>query len=331
MTAIIVVPGQLNPSDLQGYLGALQIKRSGTIRIVNVGPSPIPYDNGEVTADVETIAGLSPGANILVYRIQSLVDRVVLDAYNYAVAKHEGSVVNSSFANCETLSDAFDRGVEQSAVNGSAIGMTFVAGSGDWGPECPDTQLSNGNFIRGVNVPAAAPHVSAVGGTEAQPEPVSNEVWNICASHLSTYCTAGGGVSHVWKIPSYQKGVAGSPASRTRRNVPDISFPAFNAFGYYEGRYGYVWGTSMSSPMFVALLVQAEEACKTKFGAVNATTYAVVADHAKGAMMVDVTSGNNTYSSAIPGYNAKPGYDDASGLGSPKGFDYAAALCGKSP
>ncbi len=46
---------------------------------------------------MQTIAGLAPGANIIVYHIGSLGDQQIEDAYNKVLTDGKASAVNSSF------------------------------------------------------------------------------------------------------------------------------------------------------------------------------------------------------------------------------------------
>ncbi len=65
-------------------------------------------DDAETDLDVETISGLAPGANIIVYDIGSLADQNIEDAYNKALTDGTASAVNSSFGGCESSDTSFE-------------------------------------------------------------------------------------------------------------------------------------------------------------------------------------------------------------------------------
>jgi len=66
-------------------------------------------DDAETDLDVQTISGLAPGANIIVYDMGSLTDQAIEDAYNKVLSDGKASVVNSSFGGCESSGHAVRR------------------------------------------------------------------------------------------------------------------------------------------------------------------------------------------------------------------------------
>ena len=80
-----------------------------------------------------------------------------------------------------------------------------------------------------------------------------------------------------------------------------------------------VCGTSEASPLFAGIVALADQVAGHSLGLINPALYAMSAAHAPG--LVDVTAGNNTVSFLQPtlvtvkGYQAGPGYDLASGVG----------------
>jgi hypothetical protein len=115
------------------------------------------------------------------------------------------------------------------------------------------------------------------------------------------------------------------------REVPDISVdgdPGSGYAAYYEGAWRPAGGTSVSAPTVAALaaLADASPACGGHpIGFLNAALYRAAAD-AYTADFNDVTSGGNAFD-FVSGFAAGPGYDMASGLGTPTA-SLGQTLCG---
>jgi len=335
-TAAIVIDCEVPAGVLSAYLSHYAIHQTGTVsyEIIDGGPAPAPVcknDGLEADLDVETIAGLAPGANVVVYTVGSLDDQSIEDAYNQVVSDDTAVAVNSSFGGCDAQDPAFDSQSDATAVNGAALGITFSASSGDQGSAC----YTSSGFVYGTNAPASDPHFVGVGGNESDDDITAAQAWNDCASTGSSACATGGGVSTVWPLPSYQRGLAGHPSSGSHRNVPDIAFPAVNDDIYANGSFGVIpagiVGTSWGSPVNVALLTETAQICQGA-GFANQTIYALYAAKGESPLFVDVTGGSNAYDNpTTKAYHAGTGYDNTTGIGMPKGFDFSAAMCGKAP
>ncbi len=346
VTAAVVIDGTINPSDLHNYKKAYDVHQTGTILTVPIdGPTGYGYDPLETSLDVETISGLAPGANIVVYQVPDLSNAHAEAAYQQIVndagtaGRPHVSVVNSSFDECETEDRAFDAAVDQFGAQGAALGITFVAASGDWGSTCYFGSSSTGPV--GVNVPAAAPHVLGVGGNQSySSKGIANPVvWQNClAGFNQNYCASGGGVSKIFRpLPEYQSGITGV-ASKKSRNVPDVSFPAvfddiyysgsIGSYSYGPGFHGLIVGTSWASPIAAALLTEAVQVCGSRLGWVNPAIYDLYKGHGEAPYFIDIASGSNAgFNGETIGYSAKLGYDNASGIGMPNGITFAKALC----
>jgi hypothetical protein len=129
------------------------------------------------------------------------------------------------------------------------------------------------------------------------------------------------------------------------REVPDVSADADPTTGYiiyWNGQGGdptspqgwqAVGGTSAAAPLWAALLADADSSSACHGSAVGFADPALysAASSAYGNYFNDVTSGNNDFTGTNGGlYPAGPGYDMASGLGTPKAGALAAALCANS-
>jgi subtilase family serine protease len=152
---------------------------------------------------------------------------------------------------------------------------------------------------------------------------------------------SGGGFSHVFDVPDYQGTLpAGSTPIESGRGVPDVALQASSRTGALvyltlppDGRSGLIcdpktgtpcstgWydigGTSLSSPEWAGIVAIADQYNGQNLGFLNPALYALAADPAKyAADFHDVTVGNNQVTD-VPGYDATPGWDPVTGLGTP--------------
>jgi kumamolisin len=300
--------------------------------IVDGGNGINPYAEVEADLDIEIVATLAPSARIDVYQGPNS-EAGVVDTYDRIATDDAAKVVSTSWGLCERVDGATgpaEYGVFQEMA---AQGQTVAAASGDGGAsDCIGYRSTRTDPLAGaigVDDPASQPYVTGVGGTTVTDaatigkDPASEVVWD-----TSDLEGTGGGVSSSWPAPTYQHRVTG--ASGAGRTVPDVAMDADPASGYmiYSIAYGWidVGGTSAAAPMFASLMALADQYNATTYGFVLPLLYAV-GKAEPGKYFNDVTIGNNeTYD--VPGYaTAKPGYDAASGWGSP----VAAAFLSLSP
>jgi len=200
-------------------------------------------------------------------------------------------------------------------------------------------------------------------GWETGKSSLSNGAWSTPAYLYG----AGGGTSRLFAQPSYQAGVVPSSISQTyggspMRAVPDVSALADPNTGmavgetqtlpdgsaaYSEYRIG---GTSLASPLYAGMLALAAQRAGHTFGLANPALYAAApasydittADKAAypGTVRSDYVngfdaSGGYTYSArwfdddAPLTIHVRNAYDDVTGVGSPNGQAWLAAVAGK--
>ncbi len=303
----------------------------------------------ETSLDVEYAHSMAPGANILL--VETPVNETegtagfpqIVKAENYVVNHHLGQVISQSFGATEGTfpSAASIQGLRSAYFNAARNHVTVLAATGDDGA----TDASNvaGTLLYThpvVGWPASDPLVTAVGGTQLAllttgERTQADRVWNdsvnyalnnaLSGSPGPVASATGGGLSTVFARPSYQDSVAGVVGDH--RGVPDISMSAacsglvniyLSTPGLPAGWY-VVCGTSEATPLFAGIVALADQVAGHSLGLINPALYALSAAHAPG--LVDVTTGNNTVSFLQPtlvtvkGYQAGPGYDLASGVG----------------
>ena len=339
-------------SDIAAYQSCYGTSASVKPVVVDGGP-PGGSGSGEAALDIEQVIGLAPRANILVYEGPNSANDAPgagpYDTLSRIITDDQARVVSISWGQCERA-----HGLGSSSVLGSedillqeaaTQGQSVVSATGDQGSEdCP------GNPSLTVDDPGSQRFVTGVGGTtvEAAGPPPTETVWNRPASGSAADGGAGGGgVSSAWQMPGYQLNApsalhvlgpysSGSPCSNPGgycREVPDVAADADPNTGYvfyFSGSWQGVGGTSAASPVWAALLADADSssACeRTAIGFANPALYQLAAVN-YGRYFNDVATGNNDFLNAHGGlYPAGSRYDMASGLGSPNAATLAPALC----
>ena len=305
---------------------------------------------GETTLDVEWAHSMAPGANILL--VETPVAETegtagmpqIVKAENYVINHRLGQVISQSFGATEQTfpSAASIQGLRSAYFNAARNHVTVLAATGDLG--ATDDANAAGTLLythRTVDWPSSDPLVTAVGGTQLAllstgQRTQADRVWNDSTNYAlnnafsgspgPTALATGGGLSTVFARPSYQDSVAGVVGAA--RGVPDISMSAacsglVNTYQSFPGEpagWYVVCGTSEATPLFAGIVALADQLAGHSLGLINPALYALSAARAPG--LVDVTAGNNSVSFIqnntlvrVKGFQAGPGYDLASGVG----------------
>ena len=201
------------------------------------------------------------------------------------------------------------------------MGITIFAASGDDGATDGDP---HGNLQ--VDFPASCPHMTGCGGTKLilSAATIKSEVaWNELSAQEGA---TGGGVSQVFPLPAWQQNanVPKAPNKQTGRGVPDVAGDADPATGYnvvVDGSGTVIGGTSAVAPLWSGLIALLNEKLGKPLGFLQPTLYGL--PQSDGAFH-DITSGSNG------AFSAGPGWDAASGLGTPSGENLLEALSGNA-
>jgi len=287
---------------------------------------------GETSLDVQWAHAIAPDATINLVVAPNNYGNALNVAVKYAVDHDLGDVLSMSYGADEAAIKGRGNNLQlqQSHANFAAAadkGISLFASSGDDG-------ASNGGPALAAGYPASDPLVTAVGGTNLFASDTGayqgETVWGdeaSCAVHQPFGCTlgpigaTGGAPSTVFPVPAYQAGVNGN----AMRTTSDVSYNAsvytsvfvyegFNANPDDNGFYFY-GGTSSGSPQWAAIGALADQQAGHRLGALNPALYAIGTGATHALAFHDVTSGNNAWHG--PGLDAKVGYDDPTGLGSP--------------
>ncbi len=342
-TGVSVALYELEPnltSDIATYQACYGTSTSVTYTEVDSGAGT-GAGEGEAALDIEDVIGLAPKASIDVYQGPN-TNAGAYDTYNTIISGDTSQVISTSWGQCESeegsrAAQAENTLFEEAAADGQSI---FAASGDDGSEDCGGKHLA-------VDDPASQPYVTGVGGTTitALGPPPTEVVWNDASKGTGA---GGGGISTLWKMPSYQTGalsdlnVINSESSGTPcgaavgsycREVPDVTADAdpYSGYVYYhDGNWLGIGGTSAAAPLWAAFaaLTDSSSSCNgTAIGFANPVLYEAAASSYSSDFQ-DVTSGENDYTGSNGGlYKAGAGYDMASGLGSPDGANLPAALC----
>jgi kumamolisin len=313
--ALIELGGGYNDSDVTAAFGAMKLAPPIVVAVPVSGGSNAPGDpngaDGEVALDIQVAGGAAPGAKIAVYFAPN-TDQGFVDAITAAVHDEENapSIVSISWGSAESVwTQQSVTSMSSAFADAVSLGVSVFVASGD---NLAADGVSDGQAH--VDFPASCPTVVGCGGTKltAQSGKIADEtVWN------SDGGGSGGGVSTLFPLPDYQD-KAGVPVSvstgKPGRGVPDVAGDADPNTGYrvvVDGQSQIVGGTSAVAPLWAGLFALLNAARGTSIGQPHAILYAGP------QALRDVTQGNNETSGV--GYEAGPGWDACTGLGTPDG------------
>jgi subtilase family serine protease len=250
-------------------------------------PAPDAGWAGEADLDVQWAHAIAPYAHIYLVEANSSGLGDLLTAVNTARNLPGVGVVSMSWGGGEFGGEAYYDGYFTTPYGHT--GVSFVAAAGD------------GGAYAGADWPAISSNVLAVGGTSLYG--YTNE---------TAWAGGGGGVSQFEAEPGWQYSLQGAG----RRTNPDVSYDAnpatgvyvFNSYTAAPGWYSY-GGTSVGAPQWAALLTLADQV-RAYFGEVPLANAQALLAQLPGYDFRDVGVGSN-------GYPAGPGYDLATGRGSP--------------
>jgi kumamolisin len=294
-----------------------------SVSVDHAGNDPTTADSadGEVMLDLEVAGAVAPRAKLVVYFAPNTGQGFV-DAISAAVhdSQRKPTVISISWGSPEDSVDQQSiQAYHEIFAAAATMGITVCVAAGDHGT----ADLDSGHWDSRIHVdhPASDDLVLACGGTQI--DSGTDVVWNDDTPfNVNTQggggWATGGGISEIFKVPSYQAN-ANLPVSidngQAGRGIPDIAMSATNYFTRVDTAEGASGGTSAVAPLMAALVARLNQAKGKNVGFLNPFLYSNVA---KGVVH-DVTSGTNAVRDTIKGYNAGPGWDACTGLGTPDG------------
>jgi subtilase family serine protease len=252
------------------------------------------------------------------------MDAIVEHGQTQFVSVSYGRCYAGPYVSIEMVDD-----LHQSLERAALAGVTMMVASGDWGAfGCRPHDKSDHRRI--TDFPGCTEFALSVGGTmlelNADGTYRRETGWE---DFLSTAGT-GGGVNTiigpdgqaVEPKPDYQQGVPGVDESLDGRHCPDVAAVADSTTGYLifqtdpetgEGEWHRTGGTSASAPLWAGVMALIQQKAQAegieRIGFLNPLLYGIKASHPDAFR--DVVRGGNLV------HDAGPGWDAATGIGSP--------------
>ncbi len=319
--------------------------------------------DGEVDLDFQVILGVAPQARIIDYQgsdgssgQQLSLGHSLADIYNKIEQDGQARIVSTSYGLCESqLSPGDQQLIDNSLKALEASSVTVFESSGDTGAYAclqaiqiqPASSLPSQFSGLSVQSPASSPYAVSVGGTRLELRSDGSYLTESAWSDPLQRSGGGGGISSSEPRPSWQQGpgvIQPAVNPTGARQVPDVAGPSDPSSGFMTCQTppgsaspscsAGAGGTSAAAPFWAGsmLLVQQYAASHGAGSLAHCFAGPILYDLAAKPQPLppfhQVTLGNNGY------YNAVPGWNFATGLGSPDVLnlaqDYAALLRGQS-
>jgi subtilase family serine protease len=338
---IVIVDSFGSPTirhDLKHFDARFGLSAPRSLRIIQPAgkvPPFRPTDNrlgwaAETTLDVEWAHVMAPAARIVLVETPTSENEgtsgfpQIVTAETYVIRHHLGGVISQSFGATEQTFPSRSallrlRSAYILAAR-PASDVTVLAATGDEGAAGLKPDGHSYYLTRAIGWPASDPLVTAVGGIQLNLTAAGRR-----RSPDVAWDDGGGGRSVIFARPAYQD----RRRNRTgrHRGIPDISMDAScdSAVDVYQSfpggaGWGASCGTSLATPLFAGIVALADQVAHHRLGPINKVLYQMAA--AKGSGIVDIVSGNNSFSffqdgkdHTVSGLSASRGYDLASGLG----------------
>jgi kumamolisin len=302
---VIALGGGYDEAALDAYFAQTGIRRSGRIFAASVDgtvnePTPTGDPDGdaarlEVQMDIRIIGSIAPAADIVVYFAAPGGLANLAHALQAAIAdrQYKPSVIAASWHFPESAASDAALAALEDMLAAAKDEVTLCAASGDrGGQEDPDASRPV------VSTPASCSYALACGGTTLTAAG-GEAAWGDGAQ------SSGGGYSRRPQ-PAYQAGVV---PDRRYRGVPDVAGFADPGYGAAIGDPAPYGGTSVAAPLWAAFIALINQQRGRPAGFANARLYG------GRAAFNDITGGGNA------DFQAGPGWDPLTGLGSPRGTE----------
>lgn len=281
---------------------------------------PDPPDD-EANMDLEIAHAMAPAAKLVVY-YSSPKNVQVLPMLQAMFSEQAGpsTIVSSSIGTCETPDAQQAAQAEESLVRAAAVkGTSIFIASGDRGAY--DCTPDGDSDTLAVDLDGSLPDITSVGGTKVFLGENGGYAKEVAWGEPVEQWGGNGGLSIFWQKPSWQVGPGvDNKYSNGMRQTPDVSANADSQTGwtvFSRGGLHRIGGTSAAAPFWAGVTALIDEVLVQQhhqtIGFANPGLYwmAQNAGSLPAPPFHDVTAGTNLY------YPATPGWDYATGLGSP--------------
>ena len=243
------------------------------------GGATLGAGESEVLLDIDQVMSVAPGAQTVVYDAPFTAGPGFQAMFNQML-NDGATVISNSWTYCEDQTNLADVTSLDAVLETLAMsGVTVFNGSGDTGSTCLDGGPNT------IGVPADSPHATAVGGSSLSADidkiPLfTTETWWNGADSTPATGQGGFGVSRFFARPSYQDGLNGS----AYRSIPDVvaaADPAADGKPICQADNGgcpnglLYGGTSVSAPLWAAMIADVNAGLPSNVGFLNSQIYAL--------------------------------------------------------
>lgn len=332
VTVIVFAFDGFDQADLDQYAETFNLPKF-TPDVVGGQPSA---RRGEATMDLEAVHAIAPGAKKVLVNARPTVEgdgayQKIATMMEEADRQYPGAVWTFSIGwGCDKLITAADlvpvraalataqkHGTTAFDASGDLAGMECRGGS-EWGAPPHSDDI-------GLDAVASMPEMTNVGGTTLSTDDSGG--WQSEQAWFDSPLSQGtaGGVSALFERPVWQATLQ-TDAGAGRRLTPDVSAVADPFTGVkivFNGQEIVGGGTSLSAPLWAGMAAVINENLTDRgarlLGDLNPLLYRL-AQGARLPSFQDVVRGGNAV------YNAGPGYDLVTGLGTPNVDNLAKVL-----
>jgi kumamolisin len=313
--AIIELGRGFSDKDLDTYFAGLGITTPPVTAVSVDGAVPGPVGLADAAVSIEVAGALAPGAAQLVYLAPN-TDQGLFDALAAAVyADHAPTAVCIGWGQPEkSWTTQAISVLNETLADAAALGVTVCVGVGDGG-----SGADEGDGQSYLYFPASSPYALACGGTSLTADPSTGLILAETVWSESGNGSTGGGVSDVFAMPAWQAAAGIPPQAQgggSGRGVPDVAANADPATGYgviVDGRQVVFGGTGVAAALWAALVCRLAQATGQRFGQFQPLLYAGASAGLTAPGFRDIINGDNG------AYQAGPGWDACTGLGTPDG------------
>jgi kumamolisin len=334
-----------SPADLAGYAARFGLPPVAS-PLPRIGPVS-PKIFGETEMDIEVAHAIAPAANLVYVNVTAFggpnasIGAQFQQAFATVARDYPGAIWSVSLGQCENIVPRGDMAAANAtvALAGQAGTTAFVASGDSGGLECLGAHQQDPSVpAQGISFPGNLPQVTSVGGTTLALTTAGRYLGETTWTEPMLSQGSTGGQSVVFRQPPWQRApgvrssasdgaVCGQPAGSYCRQVPDVSLdaaPATGASVLVNGRWLTNGGTSLATPVWAALTALVDQYLRSgghkPAGFANPWLYQLARTSPRYPPFHDVTAGTNDF------YQAGPGYDMVTGLGTPDAWNLARDL-----